>query len=243
MLAWVLPGFIFLYQVRHKSVLGSKTDYQVIVMTAIFAAIIILVTRVLIQLGKSLLPETWIECMQIAWHKVLPFEFTFSWGMSCLLAFVLAELLNKFSYKLKRDVEDNTDKLLEKKLWPLLVHQSEIENSSPSNPWTMLNLINDRVYVGWITAFEIDGRPEDNFIEILPIMSGYRANPGKNNRRINFTTAYAKRDEKGQLILKKNSEGQSVKIIILMSQISTFSKFEPEIFGQFIKEQGSEQKG
>lgn len=89
--------------------------------------------------------------------------------------------------------------------------------------FVQLTLKNNKVYVGFVV--ELRGPKENNYVKILPVISGYRDSL---NKILRFTTPYF---EAIKFFNKdKNSDAGDLRMIIKQNEILTASFFDPKIY-------------
>ena len=107
------------------------------------------------------------------------------------------------------------NKLMERKLY----------NYLKSLELVMVNLKNDKVYIGFILDFDL---PEVNWIGIAPIMSGYR----DEKKRLQLTTNYHQGIKNMIKNLDKKSDESIVDVSILIpsKEIVTLQNYNPHLY-------------
>lgn len=132
----------------------------------------------------------------------------------------LAWILKKGRVAFISPIEQQNTKLFEK-----------IVSLVIDNKIVLVSLRNNKVYVGVLVDAEVDEVKENNFIEIIPLLSGIRLPDGTTK----FTTRYTYRS--GEIF--RTSDNKEMRTTFLFSEVTQFSEFHYEIYEKQFKKKKS----
>lgn len=138
---------------------------------------------------------------------------------------------------------EGDESALTSRLWELLTKSTNGEYDALSAPLVMLQLKNNKIYIGLLVEYEVEGKPSDNFIEIIPLMSGQRTLVRDHSPecetsayRTQLDTFYFDVDNTGKVTQRKTSEGEYVRCLIVFSQLISLTKFDLQLYETFQKD-------
>lgn len=184
LLLFVLSGaYLFLYQCHYTAYLAARTDgRQLLFRVAAVAALLIILSRVLLLLGEMLLPVRAVAYVEGLWNTVFStFEvpglsvYVLALALGPFLAWIINRVYpwEKATVDTIRRYGTETEKLLTKAM--------------QDQDLVLVTLESRKVYVGW-AVYSPEPRIEGKDFRLLPVMSGYRY---ENKLNVCFTTQYA----------------------------------------------------
>lgn len=232
----LIGGYFFVSKAYLTAFYVARQTRERLVFSSALAAIFLLMPAHLLAVGIAwLLPD-----LAERWRQLVPFEYAGTAFLALALGLALPFLVN---YLYPRE-----------QAYRRIVHRQGVNalerlflDAQDSDQALMLTLESGKVYVGFIQWTPPNPNATDNYIRILPMLSGYRRDE---TLEVEFTTTYAPviqktvRDDEAQMHRltpaseEQLSQARSLRLddfvkVLPTSQIVSAGKFDHEVYRQF----------
>jgi len=214
----LVGGYLFLYFFDLTDYLVKRLQgYQIIIFSAVPAIISLSISICITHFGsKFLFNVSWY------WKKIIPFEYSGTAFIGLMLCISTPFLLNRvisedFKHKSLRWFIFKDGNALEMLLNKAINEQQDVA----------ITLLNHKVYIGIVGKFYNVVSDQENFIEIIPFISGYR---DPLNKKLNLTTSYL------DTLVNSDLEIEDFAIVIPTKQILSANIFDIEVFDKHFRQ-------
>lgn len=163
------------------------------------------------------------DLIAATWRQVVPFEYAGVSMLSFLMGASLwlpANMLYPYEAAVQRLVDTGEVNGLQQLFYYAALTFQQVS----------VTLVDDKVYIGYVDSeIPVAGRT-DNFVKVLPTVSGYRENPSK---RLRITTSYLDALERHASEGGADLSSSDLAKVIPIDQIRSAGIFHPKLYTEF----------
>lgn len=188
----LLGGFAFVTWFNRTAYYLSRADRTRLVMYSALAAVPLLFASrlgilMLVHLADAL-PSIGLNELISLWKQLAPFSHSGLYVGSLILGFTMPFVLNRLDPKSSLDITRAYVNRHGDALERFLLQASELHEEGKSEDAIVMITFEDRkIYVGWIQRLPTNPNEPDSYLQMVPLMSGYR---GASTLKVFFTTFY-----------------------------------------------------
>ena len=188
----LLGGFAFVTWFNRTAYYLSRADRTRLFLYSALAAVPLLLASHLGILAAvhlaGLFPWTGLDELIRLWKQLVPLSNSGLYAGSLLLGLTLPFLLNRLDPKRSLDITRAYVNRHGDALERFLLKASDLHDEGRSEDAIVMVTFEDRkVYVGWIQRLPTNPNEPDSYLQMVPLMSGYR---GASTLKVFFTTFY-----------------------------------------------------
>ncbi len=215
----LIGGYLFLYFFDLTDFLVKRLQgYQLIIFSAVPAIISLAISICVTHFGSRIFYN-----INWQWKNFIPFEYSGTAFIALILCVSTPFLFNKVI---------NEDFKLKVLRWFILKDGNALEillsGAIHEQQDVAVTLLNHKVYIGFVINLNSMSEPE-NFIEIIPLLSGYR---DPLTKKIKLTTSY--------LDVLLSGDFDDFAIVIPTTQILSANRFDIDLYDKHFKEEQKE---
>lgn len=218
-----MGGFYIITHMERFKYLNQRLSAQMVVLNSVVVGIFLLLTSYIICFAAAHFASDYISFIK---SNFFPLDIDY-FG-TAVLAFLLGIVISSIG-----NLITNEDKELARAIERIgneleLIFKDSCDSSVP----LIISLKSGKVYIGYVEYLSKPQDPGSTYVKIVPLSSGYRDEKKNFHITTNYSTIYATYIAEGKI---NKIEDLNLQIVILVSEIISAARFDPEVFEKFTR--------